>query len=96
MLAICRVIVAGRASVCDVTPAEVDELAGSRSVGDPYWDGHTIRFAARQRLGGRIEVERECGCSPRDVVDLCESLLDELFLHELDDTHYYRHVKLAG
>jgi len=94
MLAICRAVVGGRARVCDVTQAEVDELAESRSVSDPYWDDRLIRFAARQRVGGLIEIERDCGCSPRDVLDLCQSLLDSSCdgeLDELDGTHYHRH-----
>ena len=97
MLAMCRAILAGQASVCDVTPAEVDDLAESRSVVNPYWrENLLIRFTAGQRVGGVIEIERDCGCNPRDVVDLCESLLDEPHLDELDDTHYHRHVAIAG
>lgn len=97
MLAICRAIVGGQAHVCDVTPAEVDELAESRLAEDPYWrEDLLLRFWACQRAGGVIEVERDCGCDPRDVLDLCESLLDGRDLDELDDTHYHRHVARAG
>ncbi len=97
MLAICRAIVGGRARVRDVTPAEVERLAWARSVENPYWrEGLPIRFAARQRVGGLIEIERDCGSSPRDVLDLCESLQDRSQHGELDDTHYHRHVKLAS
>ena len=100
MLAICRAIVAGRASVCDVTPAEVDELAAAKLVANPYWrEDLLLRFSARQRVGGVIEVERDCGCSWRSVVDLCESLLDSFYddeLGELDGTHYHRHIARAG
>lgn len=100
MLAICRAIVGGSASVCDVTPTEVDELAASRLVANPYWrEDLLLRFWARQRVGGIIEVERDCGSSWRTVVDLCESLLDSSYddeLDELDDTHYHRHVARAG
>ncbi|HEY0636505.1 MAG TPA: hypothetical protein VGD67_02555 [Pseudonocardiaceae bacterium] len=96
MLAICRAVVGGRARVCDVTPAEVDELAEFRSVSDPEWEDRLIRFAARQRVGGLIEIERDCGCDPRDVLDLCESLLDGRDLDEVDDTRYHRHIAPAG
>jgi len=100
MLAICRAIVGRRISVSDVTPAEVDELAESRSVANPYWrEDLPLRFEAQQRVGGLIEIERDCGCSPRTVLGLCESLLDSFYdgeLDELDDTHYHRHIALAG
>jgi hypothetical protein len=47
-------------------------------------------------VGGLIEIERDCGCNPRNVLDLCESLLDSFCdddLDEIDDTHYHRHIR---
>lgn len=97
MLAMCRAIVARRASVRDVTPGEVDELSTSRSAANEYWrEDLLLRFSARQRMGGAIEVVRDCGTDPCDVVDLCESLLDGRDLNEIDDTHYHRHIAMAG
>lgn len=95
VLAICRAVVARRPSVRDVTPMAVD-LVSSAGVGDPGWDDRTIRFSARQVVGGVIEVERHVGCERKDVLDLCDALLDEPDLSELDDTNHYRRTLLAG
>lgn len=96
VLALCRAIVGQRSLVHDVTPPAVDEEAEAADEDDPEWDERPIRFTVCQRGGGVIEVERECGCEPWDVLDLCDALLDEAYLDDLDDTDYYRRVRLAG
>ncbi len=100
MLAICRAVIGGQAAVSDVTPTEVDELAKAKSVKNPYWrESLLIRFAAQQRPGGLIEIDRACGCTQENVLELCQSLLDSAHhreLDEYDDTHYHRHMARAG
>jgi hypothetical protein len=95
VVAICHAIVAHRPSVHDVTPVAVD-AANAAGASDSGWDDRTLRFTARQVVGGVIQVERHVGCERKDVLDLCDAILDEPDLSELDDTNHRRRGLLAG